>query len=140
MTYARDAVASTTVRRDDKTGRKKAREMARAKREAEKREKEQDLARLRKLKVEDMENKVKQIRQIGGLSGRDFKIEECKDVLEADWSDEQWDAEMQSEEERPPPLPEWSRIRPTSATQNTTWKNASMTAKKTAKPIHDDSM
>jgi protein KRI1 len=42
-----------------------------------------------------MENKVKQIRQIGGLSGRDFKIEEWKDVLEADWSDEQWDAEMQ---------------------------------------------
>lgn len=95
MTYARDAVASTTVRRDDKTGRKKAREAARAKREAERREKEQDLARLRKLKVEDMENKVKQIRQIGGLSGRDFKIEEWKDVLEADWSDEQWDAEMQ---------------------------------------------
>jgi protein KRI1 len=95
MTYARDAVASTTVRRDDKTGRKKAREAARAKREAERREKEQELARLRKLKVEDMENKVKQIRQIGGLSGRDFKIEEWKDVLEADWSDEQWDAEMQ---------------------------------------------
>ncbi|KAL1795709.1 hypothetical protein ACET3X_005933 [Alternaria dauci] len=95
MTYARDAVASTTVRRDDKTGRKKAREMARAKREAERREKEQELARLRKLKIEDMENKVKQIRKIGGLSGRDFKIEEWKDVLEADWSDEQWDAEMQ---------------------------------------------
>ncbi|KAG9195373.1 hypothetical protein G6011_00494 [Alternaria panax] len=95
MTYARDAVASTTVRRDDKTGRKKVRELARAKREAERREKEQELARLRKLKVEDMENKVKQIRQIGGLSGRDFKIEEWKDVLEADWSDEQWDAEMQ---------------------------------------------
>ncbi|CAE7195632.1 hypothetical protein P3342_009921 [Pyrenophora teres f. teres] len=95
MTYARDAVASTTVRRDDKSGRRKAREAARAKREAERREKEQDLARLRKLKVEEMENKVKQIRQIGGLSGRDFKIDEWKDVLEADWSDEQWDAEMQ---------------------------------------------
>ncbi|RMZ67140.1 ribosome biogenesis Kri1 [Pyrenophora seminiperda CCB06] len=95
MTYARDAVASTTVRQDDKSGRRKAREAARAKREAERREKEQDLARLRKLKVEEMENKVKQIRQIGGLSGRDFKIDDWKDVLEADWSDEQWDAEMQ---------------------------------------------
>ncbi|KAF1829558.1 Krr1-domain-containing protein [Decorospora gaudefroyi] len=95
MTYARDAVASTTVRRDDKSGRKKARELARAKREAERKEKEQDLARLRKLKMEEMENKVKQIRQIGGLSGRDFKMEDWKDVLEADWSDEQWDAEMQ---------------------------------------------
>jgi protein KRI1 len=75
MTYARDAVASTTVRRDDATGRRKAREAARAKREAERREKEQDLARLRKLKIEEMEQKVQQIRKIGGLSGRDFKIE-----------------------------------------------------------------
>ncbi|KAJ4369889.1 Kinetochore protein Spc24 [Neocucurbitaria cava] len=95
MTYARDAVASTTVRRDDATGRRKAREMARAKREAERREKEQDLARLRKLKVEEMEQKVNQIRKIGGLSGREFNMEEWKDVLEADWSDDQWDAEMQ---------------------------------------------
>jgi protein KRI1 len=94
MTYARDAVASTTVRRDDATGRRKAREAARAKRELERREKEQDLARLRKLKVEEMEQKVQQIRKIGGLSGRDFKIDEWKDVLEADWSDDQWDAEM----------------------------------------------
>lgn len=95
MTYARDAVANTTVRREEKSGRRKAREAARAKREAERREKEQELARLRKLKVEEMEEKVKQIRKIGGLSGRDFNIEEWKDVLEADWSDEQWDAEMQ---------------------------------------------
>ncbi|KAF1844574.1 Krr1-domain-containing protein [Cucurbitaria berberidis CBS 394.84] len=95
MTYARDAVASTTVRRDDASGRRKAREMARAKREAERREKEQDLARLRKLKVDDLEQKVMQIRKIGGLSGRDFKIEEWRDVLEGDWSDEKWDAEMQ---------------------------------------------
>ncbi|KAF1918065.1 KRI1-like family C-terminal-domain-containing protein [Ampelomyces quisqualis] len=95
MTYARDAVASTTVRRDDGTGRRKAREAARAKREAERQERERDLARLRKLKVEDMEQKVQQIRKIGGLSGRDFKLDEWKDVLEADWSDDQWDREMQ---------------------------------------------
>ena len=95
MTYARDAVAATTVRRDETKGRKRARELAREKREAERREKEADIARLKKLKVEEMEDKVKQIRQIGGMSGREFKVEEWKDVLEADWSDEQWDAEMQ---------------------------------------------
>lgn len=95
MTYARDTVANTTVRRDDATGRRKGREAARAKRESERKEKEQDLARLRKLKVDDMEQKVKQIRQIGGLSGRDFKLDDWKDVLEADWSDDQWDVEMQ---------------------------------------------
>lgn len=94
MTYARDAVASTTVRREESNSRKKAREAARRKREAEKNQKEQDLARLRKLKVDEMEEKVKQIRKIGGLTGRDFNVSEWADVLEGDWSDEQWDAEM----------------------------------------------
>ncbi|KAJ8110140.1 hypothetical protein OPT61_g6937 [Boeremia exigua] len=94
-TYARDAVAATTVRRDEGNSRKKARDAARAKREAERKEREDDLARLRKLKVEEMEAKVQQIRKIGGLSGRDFEIDEWKDVLEADWSDDQWDREME---------------------------------------------
>ena len=94
VTYARDAVASTTVRRDEKSGRKKARELAREKREAERREREAELARLRKLKIEEMEEKVKAIRKIGGFSGRDFKIQHWTKVLEEDWSDEQWDKEM----------------------------------------------
>ncbi|KAF2128767.1 Krr1-domain-containing protein [Dothidotthia symphoricarpi CBS 119687] len=94
-TYARDVVATTTVRRDDVNGRRKARDAARAKREAERQEKEAGLARLRKLKIDDMEQKVQQIRKIGGLSGRDFQIDEWKEVLEGDWSDERWDAEMQ---------------------------------------------
>lgn len=94
VTYARDAVAKTTVRRDEGSSRRKAREAARAKREAERKQREEELARLRKLKVEEMEDKVKKIREIGGLKGRDFNIEEWKDVLEADWSDDQWDQEM----------------------------------------------
>ncbi|KZM25179.1 Kinetochore protein Spc24 [Ascochyta rabiei] len=93
-TYARDAVAATTVRRDEGNTRKKARDAARAKREAERKEREADLARLKKLKVDEMEAKVNQIRKIGGLSGRDFNMDEWKDVLEADWSDDQWDREM----------------------------------------------
>ncbi|KAJ4289657.1 Kinetochore protein Spc24 [Kalmusia sp. IMI 367209] len=95
VTYARDAVAKTTVRRDEKSSRKKARDAARAKREAERKEKEEDLARLRKLKIEEMEEKVRKIRDIGGLKGRDFNVDEWKEVLEADWSDDQWDQEMQ---------------------------------------------
>lgn len=95
VTYARDAVASTTVRRADKSTRHKAREAARAKREAERKRREEDLARLRKLRVEEMEDKVQQIRKLGGLTGRDFKMEDWADVLEADWSDEKWDEEMQ---------------------------------------------
>lgn len=94
QTYARDAVANTTVRREEKSARAKAREAARLKREAERREREADIARLRKLRVEEMEDKVKQIRKLGGFSGRDFNVEEWADVLEADWSDDKWDEEM----------------------------------------------
>ncbi|KAF2199974.1 Krr1-domain-containing protein [Delitschia confertaspora ATCC 74209] len=94
VTYARDTIASTSVRRDEASGRKKAREAARAKREAEKKQREQELARLRKLKIDEMEEKVKHIRKAGGLKGRDFKVEEWTDVLEADWSDDRWDEEM----------------------------------------------
>ncbi|KAF2711069.1 Krr1-domain-containing protein [Pleomassaria siparia CBS 279.74] len=93
-TYARDAVAATTVRRDGQSSRKRARDLARAKREAERQEKEADLARLRKLKIEEIEDKVKTIRKIGGFSGRDFKIEDWSKVLEEDFSSEQWDEEM----------------------------------------------
>ncbi|KAF2640638.1 Krr1-domain-containing protein [Massarina eburnea CBS 473.64] len=94
VTYARDAIQQTTVRRDEGSGRHKAREAAQAKREAEKKRREVDLARLRKLKVDEMEEKVNKIRRIGGLKGRDFDVAEWKGVLEGDWSDDQWDEEM----------------------------------------------
>ncbi|PVI01960.1 Krr1-domain-containing protein [Periconia macrospinosa] len=94
VTYARDAVAKTTVRREAQSGRAKAREAARAKREAERKQREEDLTRLRKLKVDEMEQKVNKIREVGGLKGRDFNVAEWKDVLEGDWSDDQWDKEM----------------------------------------------
>lgn len=94
VTYARDAVAKTTVRRDAQSSRAKAREIARAKREAERKQREEDLARLRKLKVDELEEKVNKIREVGGLKGRDFNVAEWKDVLEGDWSDDQWDKEM----------------------------------------------
>ncbi|KAF2006117.1 Krr1-domain-containing protein [Amniculicola lignicola CBS 123094] len=95
VTYARDAVASTTVRRNETSTRHNAREAARAKREAEQKQREEDLARLKKLKVDEMEEKVKMIRKTAGLSGKDFKMDDWVDVLEADWSDDKWEAEMQ---------------------------------------------
>ncbi|KAF2734195.1 Krr1-domain-containing protein [Polyplosphaeria fusca] len=94
VTYARDVVNSKSVRRDELSGRKKAREAARAKREAEKREREEEISRLRKYKIEEMEDKVKKIRKTAGLTGRDFQMNDWADVLEADWSDEQWEDEM----------------------------------------------
>ncbi|KAF2464589.1 Krr1-domain-containing protein [Lindgomyces ingoldianus] len=96
VTYARDAVASTSVRRDKPSNRQKARDAARAKREAERKQREEELARLRKLRIDEVEEKVKRIRKTAGVSGKQFKIDEWRDVLEADWSDDQWDDEMRN--------------------------------------------
>jgi protein KRI1 len=94
MSYARDAVAERTVRREEMSSRRRARERERDKKEAEKQEREAERARLRKLKIEEIEEKVKKIRDAAGLSGKEFKIQEWADVLEADWDDDQWDREM----------------------------------------------
>ncbi|KAK7521153.1 KRI1-like family C-terminal-domain-containing protein [Phyllosticta citriasiana] len=93
-TYSRDATANQSVRREDKSGRKKQREKEREKKEAEKRQREEEKARLRKLKIDEMEEKVQKIKEAAGLSGKDFKMDEWADVLDADWEDDKWEEVM----------------------------------------------
>ncbi|KAF2092278.1 Krr1-domain-containing protein, partial [Saccharata proteae CBS 121410] len=95
MTHARDAVAKQTVRREELSGRKKQRELQRQRKEAEKKEREEEKARFRRLKIEEMEEKIAKIKEAAGLSGKGFKMEEWADVLEQDWDDDRWDQEMQ---------------------------------------------
>ncbi|EKG17083.1 KRR1 interacting protein 1 subgroup [Macrophomina phaseolina MS6] len=95
QTFARDAVAKTTVRREEKSARQKQRDKERERKEAIKREREEDKARLRKLKIEEMEEKLKMIKEAAGLSGKEFNLDEWRDVLDADWDDDRWDQEMQ---------------------------------------------
>ncbi|GME25199.1 KRR1 interacting protein 1 subgroup [Neofusicoccum parvum] len=95
QTFARDAVAKTSVRRDEKSARQKQRDKEREKKEAIKRERDEEKARLRKLKIEEIEDKVKMIKEAAGLSGKDFNFDEWRDVLDADWDDDRWDQEMQ---------------------------------------------
>ena len=94
MTHARDTATKYSVRREEPSSRRKTRDAERAKREAEKVEREGEKARLRKLKIEEIEEKVKRIRKTAGLSGKGFKMEEWTDVLDADWDDALWDEEM----------------------------------------------
>ena len=91
--YDRDAIAERTVRREDKSARKRAREKEREKRDAEQRQQEEERARLRKLKIDQVEQKVEMIRDAAGLQGKEFRIEEWAEVLDADW-DDRWDQEM----------------------------------------------
>ncbi|KAF4301646.1 KRR1 interacting protein 1 subgroup [Botryosphaeria dothidea] len=95
QTFARDAVAKTSVRREEKSSRQKQRDKERERKEAIKREREEEKARLRKLKIEEMEDKIKMIKEAAGLSGKEFNLDDWRDVLDADWDDDRWDQEMQ---------------------------------------------
>lgn len=94
QSFARD-VGKHGVRRDEKSGRAKARERERELKEAEKREREEDKARLRKLKIEEAEEKVKRIKEAAGLRGKDVDLKQWRDIIEGDFEDDEWDREMQ---------------------------------------------
>ena len=97
MSHARDAVAKYSVRREETSGRKKIRETQREKKEAEAREKMEEKARWRKLKVEEAEERVKRIKEAAGLKGKTIKVDQWRSFLDSTWDDEQWETEMKKQ-------------------------------------------
>ncbi|ORY69879.1 KRI1-like family C-terminal-domain-containing protein [Pseudomassariella vexata] len=93
-TYARDVAAAKSVRREEKTGRKKQRELERERKEAEKQQRKEERARLRRLKIDDAERKLKQIKKVAGLSGKTIKDEEWIKFLDDAWDNDKWEEEM----------------------------------------------
>ncbi|SMQ50443.1 unnamed protein product [Zymoseptoria tritici ST99CH_3D7] len=92
--FSRD-VGKYGVRREEKTGRAKARDRERELKEAMKREREEDKARLRKLKIEQAEEKVKRIKEAAGLRADDvLDLAEWKEVIDGDFDDDKWEEEM----------------------------------------------
>lgn len=92
--YARDVVAAKSVRRDEPNSRKKQRDALREKREAEQAEREEEKAQLRRLKIEEMEEKLKKIKQAAGIRGKALRQEEWTKVLEDGYDDDKWDQEF----------------------------------------------
>ncbi|KAH6681628.1 KRI1-like family C-terminal-domain-containing protein [Halenospora varia] len=92
--YARDVVAAKSVRREEPNTRKKQRDAQREKREAEKQERDADRARLRQLKIGEMEEKLQKIKKAAGLKGKALKDDEWTKFLDEGWDDEQWETEM----------------------------------------------
>jgi len=92
--YARDIIAEKSVRREEPKSRKKVRDAEREKREAEKRQREEEKGRLRKLKIDQMEEKLAKIKKAAGLSGKTLKDKEWTTFLDEGWDDEAWEAEM----------------------------------------------
>ncbi|KAH8673955.1 KRI1-like family-domain-containing protein [Xylariales sp. PMI_506] len=92
--YARDVAAAKSVRREEKTGRKKQRELERERKEAEKQERREERARLRKLKLDEAETKLKQIKKAAGISGKAIKEEDWVKFLNDAWENDRWEEEM----------------------------------------------
>ncbi|KAH7313398.1 KRI1-like family C-terminal-domain-containing protein [Stachybotrys elegans] len=93
--YARDVAAARSVRREDKTGRKKRREQEREEREAKKKEKHEEKARLRKLRLEEAEKKLQKIKKTAGATGVKLTDEDWIKFLDEAWEDDKWEEEMQ---------------------------------------------
>lgn len=92
--YARDVTASISVRREEKTGRKRQRELEKEKNESEKKQRKEERARLRRLKLDEAESKLAKIKKAAGLKGKVLKDEEWQKILESAWENDQWEAEM----------------------------------------------
>ncbi|KAJ5364112.1 uncharacterized protein N7496_009825 [Penicillium cataractarum] len=95
MTHARDTTNSLSVRREDKSARKKLRDAERQRKEEEKKERETEKNRLRKLKTEELQKKVSQIKEVAGLRAAEFTDEDWARFLDDAWDDKEWEKEMQ---------------------------------------------
>ncbi|XDG00872.1 hypothetical protein ABKA04_000487 [Annulohypoxylon sp. FPYF3050] len=92
--YSRNVVAARSVRREDKTARKKQREIEREQKEDEKQKRKEERARLRRLKLDEAEGKLKKIKKAAGLSGKTLKDEEWQKMLEDAWENDKWEEQL----------------------------------------------
>ncbi|KAJ5514274.1 KRR1 interacting protein 1 [Penicillium fimorum] len=95
VTHSRDLTNQQSVRREEKSSRKKIRDAERALKEEEKKQRETEKNRLRKLKTEELQKKVEQIKEVAGLRASQFTDDDWSRFLDASWDDSNWESEMQ---------------------------------------------
>ncbi|OAX81418.1 hypothetical protein ACJ72_04246 [Emergomyces africanus] len=94
VTHSRGTTSKFSVRREELSGRKKKREAERLKKEEEKSQREAERNRLRKLKIEQLEEKIEKIKAAAGLRSSDFSEEDWARFLDDGWDDAKWEEEM----------------------------------------------
>lgn len=92
--YSRDIANAKSVRRDDKTGRQRKRDLEKENKELERRERREDKARLRKLKLDEAEEKLRKVKQAAGATGRKLRDEDWMGFLDDAWDNDGWEEEM----------------------------------------------
>lgn len=93
--YARETAARYSVRREEQNPRKKKRDAERAAKELARQELKEEKARLKKLRMEEVEDKVKRIKQAAGLKSTDLRPEDWSKFIDDEWDDSKWEDEMQ---------------------------------------------
>jgi protein KRI1 len=94
VTHARDTAAKFSVRREEPSARKRKRDAEMAKKDEEKKQRETERARLRKLKIEQLQEQVEKIRNAAGIKASEISDEDWARFLDEGWDDKQWEEEM----------------------------------------------
>lgn len=97
ISHARDIAAKYSVRQETGTKRARGRETEKEKKAAMKAERDAGKARLKKLKIEEAEEKLRKIKETAGLKGREFDMDEWSHLLTGDWDDAQWEKEFEKQ-------------------------------------------
>ncbi|KAG5968550.1 hypothetical protein E4U58_001827 [Claviceps cyperi] len=92
--YARDFAAARSVRRDEKSGRQRQRDLERERKEEQKQQRREEKARLRKLKLEETEEKLRKVKQAAGAAGKELTEAEWMAFLDEAWDNDKWEEEM----------------------------------------------
>ena len=96
VSHARDTATMHSVRKVSSNKRQRAREKESSAKEAAKKERSQEIARLRKLKIDEMEGKIRCIKDAAGLEHDTLSTEDWSTLLTEDWDDQRWEAEMRN--------------------------------------------
>lgn len=95
LSHSRQAAAQYSVRREEPKGRKRARDEISLQKEAARKEREEEKARLRNLRVEQATEKLKRFKEASGLRNEALPVEDWQKFLDAGWDTDTWDQEMQ---------------------------------------------
>ena len=94
LTHARDSAAKHSARKTGLSVRKRAREVEKSRKEAEKQKRATDKARLRQLRIHEMEKKLQKIKEAAGLREEALDEAQWSALLEGAWDNEDWEREM----------------------------------------------
>ncbi|KAK9479546.1 KRI1-like family C-terminal-domain-containing protein [Lipomyces japonicus] len=91
VTYGRDVVNATSIRREQENPRQRTRRLEREAKDAEKKAREKERARLRQLKIKEVTEKLERIKK---MTGED-NIGLTEEDLDKDFSDEEFNRKME---------------------------------------------